>query len=120
MYCLCPEPTLYLFRTHSLTHSLTRSVYTGDNDDGEDLEQTVAIAVSVSVVCVFLVVMGYCYLTRKNSPTTARLTKEKYKHVSATNMRSSLLTKSEQDIAKNDELLVESRSRQNSSESVEL
>jgi len=97
----------------------------GSDDDDNDVAQTMAIAVSVVVGGIFIIVVLYWYFASKNKmgaaePFSAESSKEQYKRVSEAYMRSSLLTPSEQECVKSDDLLIETRSRLNSTESVEI
>lgn len=59
-----------------------------DDDDGEDVKETVAIVVSVSIAVMFLVVVGYCLYGRRAAAASSS-------GMGAGDMRTSLLTPSE-------------------------
>ena len=79
---------------------------TGDDDDGEDLNETVAIVVSVCVVVFFVAVVGYCLYSRKT--LTAAVSRSDEETILSSgagggSMRTSLLTPAERNIAAGDD-----------------
>jgi hypothetical protein len=86
-----------------------------DDDDGEDVGETVAIVASVSVAVIFLVVVGYCVYSRRKSAAPAASNAP-----SASGLHKSLLSPSEKAVANNSNDCLFLRESRNSSESVEL
>lgn len=102
----------------------------GDDDDGDDINTTVAIVTSISVALVFLAAVGYCLHSRRAA--TAGGSSSDPTKSNSNGMRTSLLSASEKQVAASDSsnggarkstysdrLFLRDESR-NSAESVEL